>query len=114
MQVADKEHFRRLICWRVLKENTKHVLQHAAKSTTVPYACISTGIFLPAVPQGAYTPSPSVAFLPVPVLVPMWGTADGPSVGNVKALGLKALAQKVSAVMRRWGVLQNVGPNRCA
>ena len=36
------------------------------------------------------------------------------SVGNVKALGLKALAQKVSAVMRRWGVLQNVGPNRCA
>lgn len=104
---------RQLICWRVLKTKPSHSMQISGNTYShVPYACVSTGVFLPA-PPGDCT-GPRVGIIPVPVLVPMWSTADGAAVSNLKAPSLKVLADKVSAVMRRWGVLEKVSPSRCA
>lgn len=47
----------------------------------------------------------NAGFLPVPVMVPLWSSTDGPAVTSLKDDASGTLVKKVLAVHERWGVL---------
>jgi hypothetical protein len=59
----------------------------------------------PTISLSSYAADGSAGFLPVPVVVPLWDSADGPAVSSRNAASSEALMQKVLAVHCRWGVV---------
>lgn len=115
MQLSKDSTSRRLVCWRVhVEPKKKHILKQLQQNMQIPYACVSVAVHKENLKNQMNDRHISAAwYVQIPIMVPMWKTADGGAVSTLKSNGLDALASKVTAVLRRWGVLENVAPHRC-